>query len=93
MRCWGNGSPGLCRWRPEAFFGMGDLSRMWSKAFLSSIRDLLSYFSHGRPHTVIISGNLGRGHLHSERRATCFNCTLVTSFLQAYRSELDESGF
>lgn len=51
-------------------------------------------FSLGRPYAGIISGNLGGGYLHSERRATCFNCILVTSFLRAYRSEhLDEFGF
>lgn len=52
-------------------------------------------FSLGQPYAAIINGNLGGNYLHSERRATCFNCMLVTSFLRAYRSErlLDEFGF
>lgn len=48
----------------------------------------LAFHSAGRNwESAIITGNLGRGYLHSGRRATCFNCTLVTYFLRAYRSE------
>lgn len=51
-------------------------------------------YSLCQPDAAIIIGNLGGGYLHSERRASCFNCTLVTYFLRAYRSErLDELVF
>lgn len=66
----------------QSLFGMGNLIRIWDTALLSSILDLLSCFPNGRPYAVIITGNLRRGYLHSERRATCFNCTLVTSFYE-----------
>lgn len=56
--------------------------RIWSMALLSSISDLLSCFPNGRPHAAIITGSLRRGYLHSERRATCFNCMLVPSFYE-----------